>query len=54
MSIPLVEIKVDTIDPKLLQSTLMARSWPLFEKCSTLPDTQRSWVTYLVSPCGGF
>lgn len=45
MSIPLVEIKVDMIDPKHLYSTLMGRSLPLFEKYSTHPDTQRSWVT---------
>lgn len=45
MSIPLVEIKVDMIDPTVLYSTLMERSWPLFEKCNAHPDTQRSWVT---------
>lgn len=31
MSIPLVEIKVDMIDPTLLYSTLMERSWPLWK-----------------------
>lgn len=37
MSIPLVKIKVDMIDPTFLYSTLIERSWPLFEKCSSAP-----------------
>lgn len=54
MSIPLMEIKVDVIDPTLFSSTIIKQSRLLSEKSGAHSDTQRSWMTYLVSPCGGF
>lgn len=45
MSIPLMEIEVDIIDPTLLYSTLIKGSRLLFKKSGAHPDTQRSWMT---------
>lgn len=45
MSIPLMEIKVDVIDPTLLYSTLIKGSQLLCKKQWCSPRHQRSWMT---------